>query len=87
MDIKNRSNRPIVIPLPGGKKLRLGPGKTGQIRPNAANHPAVQKMVEAGTVEITQGGGSGGGRSSGGGGVTSSQRRGSGGAMRQTGDR
>jgi hypothetical protein len=86
MDIINRSNRPVTIILPGGKKLRLGPGKTGQITQKGANQPSVQKMIEAGTVKIAQSGDSGG-PSSGGGGVTNSQQRGSGNAIRKTGDR
>ena len=87
MDITNRSKQPITITLAGGKKLRLGPGKTGQITPKASKHPAVQKLVEEGTLELAQGGGSGVSRSAGGGGLRSSQRRGSGGGIRQTGDR
>lgn len=88
MDIKNTSKRPITVTLPGGKKLRLGPGKTGQISPKAANHPAIKKLVEAGTVEIFHGGGSGLGRSSGGGdGKKLTRRQGSGSSPRQTGDR
>ncbi len=31
MDITNNTNKPLSIPLPGGKKLFLGPRKTGQI--------------------------------------------------------
>ncbi len=88
MDIKNKSKRPITVTLPGGKKLRLGPGKIGQISPKAANHPAIKKLAEAGTVEIFHGGGSGPGRTSGGGdGKKLARGRGSGSSPRQTGDR
>ena len=31
MNITNKCKRPISISLPGGKKLFLGPGKSGQI--------------------------------------------------------
>ena len=87
LDITNESKRPISITLPGGKKLRLGPGKTGQITLKASKHPTVQKMVEDGTVRIAQSGGSGASRSSGSGGLQNSQRRGSGSGIRKTGDR
>ncbi|MAE29475.1 MAG: hypothetical protein QF724_04940 [Planctomycetota bacterium] len=91
MDITNQTKRPLAIPLPGGKKLRLGPGKMGQISPKAAEFPAVKKLVEAGDISIvadgrsdssSSSGGSGGSGSSG-----SSQRQGGGHGMRQTGDR
>ena len=52
MDIKNKTNRPLTIPLPGGKKLFLGPKKTGQIAANAAEYPALKKLVDAGDVEL-----------------------------------
>ncbi len=86
MEITNQTKRPLVIALPGGKKLRLGPGKTAQISAKAAEHPAVKKLVEAGQVGLFLGR-SGSGRSSGGGGVSPSARRGSGPSQRQSGDR
>jgi hypothetical protein len=52
MDISNKTKRPLSVPLPGGKKLHLGPGKTGQISDKAADHPALQKLIEAGEIEI-----------------------------------
>jgi len=64
MDITNKTRKPISLPLPGGKKLFLGPGKTGQIAPKAAEHPPVAKLIEAGDLEVASGGG---GRNSGGG--------------------
>ena len=81
MDIINKTQKPVAVPLPGGKKLRLGPGKTGQITPKAAEHPPVMKLVEEGVVEIvgvgkkSHGGSAGGvqggtrGHSQGGGGL------------------
>jgi len=87
LDITNQSKRPITITLAGGKKLRLGPGKTGQVTPKAAKHPAIQKLVEAGTIALAQGGSSAVNRSTGGGAQGPSQRRSSGGGIRQTGDR
>jgi hypothetical protein len=86
--IKNKTRRPLVVPLPRGKKLHLGPGKTGQIAAEAAEHPGLVKLAEAGDIEIldeTQaaletGGGSKIGRGAGG-------SQGPGGVMRRSGDR
>ena len=50
--ISNKTNRPIKIALAGGKFLRLGPFKTGQIADNAAERPAIKKLLEAGEIEI-----------------------------------
>jgi hypothetical protein len=88
MDISNKTKRPLKISLPGGKLLRLGPGRIGQIAPQAAEHPAVKKLIEAGEIEIVGGGKSQGAntQSSSGGGASSSGH-GSGGGTRHTGDR
>jgi|TARA_S200000501_G_scaffold285008_1_gene269321 hypothetical protein len=87
MDIINKTKKPLKIPLPGGKKLFLGPGKTGQVNAKALKHPPLLKLIEAGDIEsggVTEtrlgGGTDKGGNSSG-------LRRGSTGAMRQSGDR
>ena len=50
--VSNKTNRPIKIALAGGKFLHLGPLKTGQIADNAADRPAIKKLVEAGEIEI-----------------------------------
>ena len=50
--ITNKTSAPLAISLPGGKKLRLGPFKTGEIGAKAVDHPPVQKLVEAGDIEI-----------------------------------
>lgn len=50
--ITNKTCKPLSVPLPGGKKLHLGPLKSGEISPKAVDHPPVQKLVEAGEVEI-----------------------------------
>jgi hypothetical protein len=86
--ITNKTNRPLSVPLPGGKKLRLGPLKSGEISPKAVDRPPVQKLIEAGEVEIfgrqqesrRSGGADKGSRSSTGG-------KGHGGGIRRTGDR
>lgn len=56
MELRNKTKRPLRVPLPGGKKLHLGPGKSGQITPKAAEYPPVVKLVEAGDVEVVDGG-------------------------------
>lgn len=53
MDIHNKTQKPVAVPLPGGKKLRLGPDKTGQITAKAAEYPPVKKLIEEGVLEIT----------------------------------
>jgi hypothetical protein len=88
MNISNKTQRPLSVPLPGGKKLRLGPGKTGQITPKAAQHPRVKKLIDDGELEILDGGRSNPGAS--GSSDKSSfvgQRRTPTGGVRQTGDR
>ena len=45
--IANKTPRAIAVPLPRGKKLHLGPGKTGQIAANDSEHPPFKKLVEA----------------------------------------
>ena len=50
--ISNKTQRPLSIPLPRGKKLHLGPGKSGEIAANAAEHPQLKKLVDAGEIEI-----------------------------------
>ena len=85
--ITNKTTKALSVPLPGGKKLFLGPLKSGEISPKAVDHPPVQKLVEAGEVEITgtqqkakhAGGGKPGAPSSGG--------QGHGTGIRRTGDR
>jgi hypothetical protein len=86
--ITNKTHKALSIPLPGGKKLRLGPLKSGEISPKGIDHAPVQKLIEAGDVEIfdsdqqprVAGGGGKGSRPSSGG-----QARG--GGIRRTGDR
>ena len=63
--IRNNSRKPLVVPLPRGKSLFLGPGKTGQISFQAADHPPVRKMIAEGDLEL-MGDESGSGRGSGG---------------------
>ena len=89
MDILNKTSRPLRISLPGGKVLRLGPAKVGQITAKAVAHPAVQKLLEEGVVELVNG--DGGAQSSGGdsndSGPGPSSGFSSGGGIRRTGNR
>src|SRR5262249_61781223 len=70
--ITNKTNKPLAVPLPRGKLLRLGPRKTGQISSDDLEHPPLKKLAEAGEIEIheeghsPQGGGGGGGSPTGG---------------------
>jgi hypothetical protein len=50
--VQNKTTRPLSIPLPRGKKLHLGPGKSGQIVSTSADHPALKQLVDAGEIEI-----------------------------------
>jgi len=58
--IVNKTVLPVRVPLPGGKVLHLGPKKTGQIADGAAEHPALVKLIEAGTIELQGEGGEAG---------------------------
>lgn len=87
MEITNKTKKPLSIPLQDGKKLFLGPGKSGQITRKAAERPAVVKLVEAGDVGISEEGAKlqSGVKSAGS--VANSSRHGPSGAMRQSGDK
>ena len=50
--VRNKTNRPIRVPLPGGKVLHLGPAKEAQIADNAAEHASLLKLVKAGSIEV-----------------------------------
>ena len=87
MDITNKTQKPLSVPLPGGKKLFLGPGQTGQVTQKALEHPALAKLLEAGDITSAEGGShrrkEGGGKS----GLLPGSRHDGTGAMRQSGDR
>jgi len=87
MEITNKTKKPLSISLPAGKKLFLGPGKSGQITQKAAERPAVVAMVEAGEVELSEEGIKRQGGGNAGSGVSNASRHGGSGAMRQSGDR
>ncbi len=86
--VKNLSASPLRVPLPAGKTLHLGPNESGSIRDAAAEHPALKRLVEAGSLEVgagTPGAGMSDGGSGRGSGDTS--RHGKSSAARKSGDR
>ena len=85
--ITNKTQIPLSVPLPGGKKLRLGPLKSSEISPKAIDHPPVQKLIEAGKVEIFGSGQKSRGSGGGGKGVRPSTGGQGSGGIRRTGDR
>jgi hypothetical protein len=54
--IENKTLNAIAVPLPRGKKLHLGPGRTGQIAANACEHPPLKRLIDAGQIEIVNDG-------------------------------
>ena len=50
--IINKTRRPLKIKLSQGRVLRLGPSKEGQIATHDAARESVQRIIEAGEVEI-----------------------------------
>ena len=50
--VRNKTARPIRIPLAGGKTLHLGPSQIAQIADKATERPEMQKLVEDGLIEI-----------------------------------
>ncbi len=51
----NKTPTALRLPLPRGKALHLGPRQTGQIRDEAADHPALKKLIDAGKIELVDG--------------------------------
>lgn len=87
--IANKTHTPIIVSLPGGKKLRLGPLKSAEVRAKAVEHPAVKRLVEAGTIQVTETGRTSGHTNAGpkGGKFAGEGRSHGGGSIRKTGDR
>ena len=50
--VSNKTQRPLSVPLPRGKTLHLGPGKTGQISSKDGDYPQLKKLVDAGEIEV-----------------------------------
>ena len=88
MNITNKTKKPLKLPLPDGKRLFLGPGKSGQITAKYATHPPLVALIEAGEVELDDASskhdsGSGGGATPSGGGQGGAPSS----NIRRTGDR
>lgn len=54
MDITNKTKKPLMVPLPGAKKLFLQPGKTGQVTPKALEFAPLVKLIEEGAVTTSE---------------------------------
>ena len=50
--VNNKTRKPLSVPLPGGKTLHLGPGKSGQISAKSVDDPRLKQLVDAGEIEI-----------------------------------
>lgn len=52
--ISNTTTKPLNVPLPGGKRLFLGPGKTGQVIAAAVEFAPLKLLIDAGTVAVVR---------------------------------
>jgi hypothetical protein len=59
--VRNKTRKPIRVPLGKGKVLFLGPGKTGNVSPQAAEREAFVKLIDQGEIELLSDGEAGGG--------------------------
>lgn len=50
--VRNRTVRPLRVPLPGGHVLHLGPGKTAEIADRALEGPTVRRLLGDGTLTV-----------------------------------
>jgi hypothetical protein len=50
--VRNKTGRPLRVPLPGRKTLHLGPAQTAEVSDRALEHARLQKLVEDGSIEI-----------------------------------
>lgn len=50
--VLNKTTRPLKIHLSRGKVLHLGPRKEGQIAHQDIERGSIQKMIEAGELEV-----------------------------------
>ncbi len=63
--VKNKTHRPLRVPLPHGKVLHLNPNQTGKV-PDQIDHPPLQKLIDAGEIELIDDGNRGHGTGPGG---------------------
>jgi hypothetical protein len=50
--IQNKTHAPLRVPLPRGKVLHLGPGKTGQVAYQDVDHKPLQSLIKEGKIEV-----------------------------------
>jgi len=88
MEIRNKTQRPLRISLPGGKRLHLGPARTAKIVPKSLEFPPVKALLDAGEIEVVVGGRiKGVAQTSASSGPSSAQGGHAAGGVRHTGDR
>jgi hypothetical protein len=51
--IRNTTQRPLRVPLPGGKLLHLGPAQSARVSGDALARAELRRLVAEGTLEIT----------------------------------
>ncbi len=56
MEITNKTKKPLMVPLPGAKKLFLQAGRTGQVTPKALEFAPLVKLIEEGSIETSEAG-------------------------------
>jgi hypothetical protein len=52
--IVNKTRGPLRVPLPRGKTLHLGPGKSGQVAHHNLDHKPLKQLIEDGKIEIQE---------------------------------
>ncbi len=52
--IRNNTKKPLKVPLPGGKLLRLSPGKSGEVTAKAVDHPPLKALVDSGDLTVVE---------------------------------
>jgi len=50
--VRNKTQKPLSVPLPRGKVLHVGPLKTAEIASDDAEHAGVKALIERGALEI-----------------------------------
>jgi hypothetical protein len=50
--VRNKTQKPLSVPLPRGKVMHLGPLKTGEIASDDVEHAGVKALIESGAIEI-----------------------------------
>jgi hypothetical protein len=86
--VRNKTQKPLSVPLSRGKVLHLGPLKAGEIAFDDAERPGVKALIESGALEIVAvGSGHAAESREGGGGRPATQGHPSSTGSRRSGDR